>query len=146
MKKLTQVSKTQMLTGGLEHFTIATPNSIVPTASADSVDGTQEFKDFYEQARVQEQIIELFRTRANVVLVSELKDGGFTVAVEHNDAVDVAELQGKIRELGAVAFGSEEVTVDPDGTAGSGDEYTEVQAKTVDLSGVVVAKVDYDLL
>lgn len=146
MKKLTQVTKTQMLTGGLEHFTIATPAAIVPTASVDSVDGSQEFKDFYEQARVQEQIIELFRTRANVVLVSELKAGGFTVAVEHPDAVDVVELQGKIRELGSVAFGTAEVAVDPDGTPDTGDEYTEVQAQTVDLSGVVVAKVDYDLM
>lgn len=146
MKKLTSVSKTQMLTGGLEHFTITTPESIVPTGNADAVYDSQEFNNFYEQARVQQQIIEIFRIRGNVVIVSDLKAGGFTVAVEHNDAIDPAEIQAKIRELGAVAFGSQDVTVDPDGTPNSGDEYVETQPVTVDLSGVSVAKVEYDLL
>ena len=139
MKKLTQVTKSQMLTGGLEHFTIATPESIVPTGNPDAVAGSVEFNNFYEQARVQEQIIEIFRTRANVVLVSELKDAGFTIAVEHNDAVDAAEIQAKIRELGAVPFG---VTAGVDAELGTDDDVP----ATVDLSGVTVAKVDYDLL
>lgn len=123
MKRYTQVQDTQMLTGGLEHFTV-TGADIVPTADADAAYGTEEFNNFYEQARVWEQIIEIFRTRANVVIVSELAAGGFSLAVEHNDAVDVAEIQGKIRDLGTVDFGG----------------------STVDLSSVVVTKVDYDLL
>jgi len=147
MKRYTQVKDTQMLTGGLEHFTVTTPESIVPSASADAAYGTQEFNDYYEQARVWEKLIEIFRTRGNVVIVSELAAGGFTVAVEHNDAIDPAEIQGKIQELGgAVAFGTTENLVDPDGTPNSGDEYTEVVPVTVDLSGVTVAQVDYDLL
>ena len=146
MKRYTQAKKTQMLTGGLEHFTVATPNSIVPTADSEAAFGSDEFNNYYEQARVWEQMIEIFRTRGNVVLVSELTDNGFTVAVEHNDAVDAGEIQEKIRELGSVAFGTEEVTIDPDGTPASGDEYTETQDATVDLSGVTVSKVDYDLL
>jgi len=146
MKRYTQVNETQMLTGGLEHFTVATPNSIVPTADKDAAFASQEFNDFYDQARVWEKMIEVFRTRGNVVIVSELAAGGFTVAVEHKEAVDAAEIQEKIRELGAVAFGSTENLVDPDGTPDSGDEYTEVVPVTVDLSGVTVAKVAYDLL
>ena len=123
MKRYTQVQDTQMLTGGLEHFTV-TGADIVPTADADAAYGTEEFNNFYEQARVWEQMIEIFRTRANVVIVSELATGGFSLAVEHNDAVDVSEIQGKIRDLGTVDFGG----------------------STVDLSNVVVTKVDYDLL
>ena len=146
MKRYTQVKDTQMLTGGLEHFTVATPTSIVPTADSEAAYGSDEFNNFYEHARVWEQMIEIFRTRGNVVIVSELTDNGFTVAVEHNDAVDAGEIQEKIRELGSVAFGTEEVTIDPDGTPASGDEYTETQDATVDLSGVTVSKVDYDLL
>ena len=124
MKRYTQVKDTQMLTGGLEHFTVATPTSIVPTADSEAAYGSDEFNNFYEQARVWEQMIEIFRTRGNVVIVSELTDNGFTVAVEHNDAVDPAEIQEKIRDLGTVDFGG----------------------STVDLSGVTVAKVAYDLL
>jgi hypothetical protein len=146
MKRYTQVNETQMLTGGLEHFTVATPNSIVPSADKDAAYASQEFNDFYEQARVWEKIIEIFRTRGNVVIVSELTSNGFTVAVEHNEAVDPAEIQEKIRELGEVNFGTSENVVDPDGTPDSGDEYTEVVQETVDLSCVTVAKVAYDLL
>ena len=146
MKRYTQISETQMLTGGLEHFVVQTPNSIVPTADSSAAYGTQEFNDFYDQARVWEKMVEIFRTRANVVIVSDLAAGGFTLAVEHNEAVDPAEIQQKIRDLGTVSFGTEEVTVDPDGTPDSGDEYVENQEVTVDLSGVTVAKVDYDLL
>jgi hypothetical protein len=146
MKRYTQAKKTQMLTGGLEHFTVATPESIVPTADGSAEFYSEEFNNYFEQARVWEQLIEIFRTRGNVVIVSELSAGGFTVAVEHKDAVDPAEIQEKIRELGSVAFGTEEVEIDPDGTPASGDEYTETQEATVDLSGVTVAKVDYDLL
>tara|TARA_Y100000034_G_C6730167_1_gene323425 strand:+ start:97 stop:534 length:438 start_codon:yes stop_codon:yes gene_type:complete len=145
MKRYTQAKKTQMLTGGLEHFTV-TGADIVPTADGSAEYGSGEFKNYYEQARVWEKLIEVFRTRGNVVIVSELAAGGFTVAVEHKDAINPAEIQEKIRELGEVPFGTEEVTIDPDGTPASGDEYTEVQDATVDLSGVTVTKVDYDLL
>lgn len=133
MQRFTQVKQKQMLTGGLEHFTVSTPASIVPTADPDAVYNSQEFHNFYEQARVWEQMIEIFRTRGNVVIVSELAAGGFTLAVEKTDAVDAAEMQAKIRELGEVAFGE----VDDNG---------DMVPATVDLSAVVVAKVDYDLL
>ena len=139
MKRYTQVQDTQMLTGGLEHFTVGTPNSIVPTGDSEATYGSVEFNNYYEQARVWEQMIEIFRTRGNVVIVSELAAGGFTVAVEHNDAIDPVEIQEKIRELGSVNFG---VSAGTDTELGTEDDVQE----TVDLSGVTVAKVDYDLL
>ena len=139
MKRYTQVQDTQMLTGGLEHFTVSTPNSIVPTGDSEAAYGSVEFNNYYEQARVWEQMIEIFRTRGNVVIVSELAAGGFTVAVEHNDAVDAAEIQAKIRELGSVNFG---VSAGTDTELGTSDDVQE----TVDLSGVTVTKVAYDLL
>jgi len=150
MKRYTQAKKTQMLTGGLDHFTVTTPESIVPTADGSVEYHSEEFKNYYEQARVWEKLIEVFRTRGNVVIVSELAGGGFTVAVEHKDAVDAAEIQEKIRELGSVAFGEETVEVaDEFGTLPGEAGYVtteEVQPATVDLSGVTVSKVDYSLL
>lgn len=139
MKRYTQVKDTQMLTGGLEHFTVTTPASIVPTGDSEAPYGSVEFNNYYEQARVWEKLIEVFRTRGNVVIVSELAAGGFTVAVEHNDAIDPAEIQTKIQELGEVNFG---VSAGTDTELGTEDDVQE----TVDLSGVTVAKVDYDLL
>ena len=118
MKRFTQARKTQMLTGGLVHFTV-TGVDMRPTADKSNV------QDFYEQSRVLESIIEIFRVRANVVLVSETKEEGVTIAVEHNDAVDASEIQGKIQELGEVPFGD-------------GD--------TLDLSSVEVTEVTYDIL
>lgn len=150
MKRYTQAKKTQMLTGGLDHFTVATPESIVPTADGSAEYHSEEFKNYYEQTRVWEKLIEVFRTRGNVVIVSELATGGFTVAVEHKDAVDAAEIQEKIRELGSVEFGVEMVEVaDEFGTLPGEAGYVtteEEQDATVDLSGVTVSKVDYDLL
>lgn len=144
MKRYTQVQDTQMLTGGLEHFTVATPNSIVPTGDSEAAYGSVEFNNYYEQARVWEQIIEIFRTRGNVVIVSELTSDGFTVAVEHNDAIDPNvdannSIQALIRDLGEVPFG---VSAGADTDLGTEDDVQE----TVDLSSVVVTKVDYDLL
>ena len=149
MKRYTQAKKTQMLTGGLEHFTV-TGADIVPTADGSSEYHSEEFKNYYEQARVWEKLIEVFRTRGNVVIVSELAAGGFTVAVEHKDAIDASEIQEKIRELGEVPFGTTMVEVaDEFGTLPGEAGYVtteEEQDATVDLSGATVTKVDYDLL
>lgn len=119
MKRLTKAFETQELTGNLDHLLIKTPESIVVTAD---VETAQEYH--FEQQRVLVQIIDMVRTRANVVIVGPVGAEDFSVAVEFSDAVDPQELQDMIRAMGAtVPFG----------------------AGTVDLSGVEVLSVDYKL-
>lgn len=117
MKRLTKVFPKQMLTGGLEHLLIKTPESIEVTAA----EGSDEY---FEQHRVLEHIVEMVRMRANVVIVGPVDADGVSIAVEFNEAVQADELEGMIQDLGEeVPFGS----------------------GTVDLSGVTVLKVDYKL-
>lgn len=86
-KRLTKVSKTQMLTGGLEYFMIKTPESIVPGEATETVEVVRA------KNRLWERLIEIVRTRANVVIVGILEDTGFSFAVEHVEAVLITELQ-----------------------------------------------------
>lgn len=125
MSKLrrTYAYKDQMLTGGLDFFHVSTtPVSIVPTADRESDDVAVQ-NEFYAQARVWERVIETIRTRANIVILGALDDAGFSFAVEHKDAIDVAEMQALLQEMGVVDFSH-------DGTT------------TVDLSGVTLEKVE----
>lgn len=110
--RLTRVYPTQMLTGDLEYFHLTTPNSIVPSADRDSEDSS-EVREFYAQARVWERIIEVIRTRANVVIVGVLDASGFSFAVEHGGAIDVDQMQELIRGIGEAEFSVDgETTVD----------------------------------
>lgn len=67
-KRLTKVSETQMLTGGLEYFVVTTGTSIVPDVLTDASTVAVR-KIARARDRMWEQIIEIFRTRANVVIV-----------------------------------------------------------------------------
>lgn len=124
MSKLrqTHVYKDQMLTGGLEFYRLTVLESFVPTADRDS-DDPAVVREYYAQARVWERVIEAIRTRANVVIIGILDADGFSFAVEHKDAIDVAEMQALIQGLGSVEFSY-------DGSV------------TVDLSAAVLEKVD----
>lgn len=112
----------QMLTGGLDLYHLTTPNSIVPTAESDSTDYFV-VQDYYTQCRVWETIIEMIRLRANVVIVGQLDDDGFSFAVEHKDALDVDRMQTMLQELGDVSFSHDGQT-------------------TVDMSGVTLVEVE----
>lgn len=98
-KRLTKVSKTQMLTGGLEYFLVKTPESMVPVEGTDTADVIRA-KD-----RLWERVIDAVRTRANVVIVGVLEDEGFSLAVEHVDAVIVSEVQGLIQGIDGTEAG-----------------------------------------
>lgn len=89
-KRLTKVSETQMLTGGLEYFVVTTGTSIVPAVLTDT-STLAERKIARARERMWEQIIEIFRTRANVVIVGPLSADGFSLAVEHVSAIDVTD-------------------------------------------------------
>lgn len=123
--RLTRVYPTQMLTGDLEYFHLTTPFSIVPTADRESEDSSV-VREFFVQARVWERIIEVIRTRANVVIIGVLDASGFSFAVEHGGAIDVDQMQQLIRDIGEVDFSS-------DGTT------------TVDLSTVELVQRDFRL-
>lgn len=99
----THVHKDQMLTGGLEFYHITTAASIVPTSDRDS-DDVSEQREYFAQARVWEKVIETIRTRANVVIIGALDDDGFSFAVEHKDAIDVDEMQTRLKGLGEQPF------------------------------------------
>ena len=118
----TYAYKEQMLTGGLDFFHVTTPVSIVPTADRESADKDVQ-NEFYAQARVWERVIETIRTRANVVILGALDDVGFSFAVEHKDAIVVADMQALLQEMGEVEFSYDGLT-------------------TVDLSGVTLEKVE----
>lgn len=89
-KRLTKVSETQMLTGGLEYFVVTTGTSIVPDVLTDASTVAVR-KIARARDRMWEQIIEIFRTRANVVIVGPLSADGFSLAVEHTGAIDVTD-------------------------------------------------------
>lgn len=118
--KLTKVQDGQSITGDLDFYAVDVGVDIVPTADRNK---PAEIKDFYSQARVLEQIVEVISMRATPVIRSLLDEEGFSFAVEKKDALIVDELQAMIRELGVVPFGSE----------------------TRDLSGVEVKKVQFKL-
>lgn len=121
MKRLTQVFKDQSLTGGLEFFHVTTPVSIVPTADRDDA----KF-DFYAQARVWEQVVEVISRRAAPVIIGDLDAEGFSFATEKRAAMDVEKVQQLIRDMGEVEFNAE-------GTS------------TVDLSGVEIVRKEFRL-
>lgn len=121
MKRLTQVSKDQSLTGGLEFFHVTTPVSIVPTADRDA-----DQADFYAQARVWERVVEVLSRQAAPVIIGALDEEGFSFATEKRAALKAADVQAMVRELGSVAF---------DGTGSA----------TVDLSAVEVAQKEFRL-
>ena len=117
MQKYTKVQEGQALTGGLEFFAVNTGSvSLVPTAAVDTAARK-------EQDRVWAAIVEVISMRAAPVIVSALDADGFSFAVEKVSAVDAAEVQAKVRELGEVAFGG----------------------STVDLSAVEVVAVEFKL-
>lgn len=120
--RLTHVYPDQMLTGGLDLYHITTPNSIVPTADSDSTE-YDEKQDYFTQTHVWETIIETIRLRANVVIVGQLDEDGFSFAVEHKDALDVDQMQTMLQDLGEQAFSNDGQT-------------------TVDLSGVTLVEVE----
>ncbi|ASV44029.1 hypothetical protein PBI_SCTP2_14 [Salicola phage SCTP-2] len=115
-ERRTEVFPQQMLTGALEYILIRTPQSLEITASEDT-------ENFFKQNRVHEQIIEIIRMRANVVIVGEINAEDISMAVEAESAVDPTEIESKIQAMGSVDFGS----------------------GTVDLSGVTVSLVDFRL-
>lgn len=117
MQKYVKVQEGQALTGGLEFFAVNTGAvSLVPTAAVDTAARK-------EQDRVWAAIVEVISMRAAPVIMSALDADGFTFAVEKVAAVDAAEMQAKVRELGEMAFGG----------------------STVDLSAVEVVAVDFKL-
>lgn len=99
MKRLTQVFKGQSLTGGLEFFHLTTTQSIVPTADRDDAK-----HDFYAQARVWEQVVEVISRQAAPVVIGDLDAEGFSFATEKRAALDVEKVQQMIREMGEVPF------------------------------------------
>lgn len=115
-ERRTEVFPQQMLTGALEYLLIRTPESLEITAAEDT-------DDFFEQHRVHEQLIEIIRMRANVVIVGQITAEDISMAVEAESAVEPSEVESKIQEMGTVDFGG----------------------GTVDLSGVTVSLVDFRL-
>ena len=122
-KRLTKVSQTQMLTGGLDYFVVTTPESVVAEALT-STSSAAEVKTAQARDRVWEQMVEILRTRANVVIVGALSATGFSVAVEHVDAID-----------GDILTALQTLMQGIDGTDAGAD-----------LSGVTLTKVEFDLV
>lgn len=116
--KLTKVQEGQALTGNLDFFAVTVGADITITANRDT-----ETQKYYSQARVWEMICEVLSMRTQPVIMSALDADGFSFATEKTTALDAAEIQAKIRELGTVKFGN----------------------STADLSGVVVEKVEFKL-
>lgn len=116
--KLTKVQEGQALTGNLEFFAATVGADIRITADRET-----ETAKYYSQARVWEMICEVLSMRAQPVIMSAIDDVGFSFATEKTTALDAAEIQAMVRELGTVEFGD----------------------ATVDLSGVEIEKVEFKL-
>lgn len=118
MKRLTEVQKSQMVTGDLEFFVVKTPESLLPTVTRE-----EDEELYFIQARVWERVLEIIRTRVNAVIVGHLEETGFSFAVERSGAITEQEIQDLVQSIGTMEFSK-------DGS------------DTVDLSGITIIKME----